>query len=131
MITTTPKTSAKRMVGTEVVVRRLCLGVLVAWGLVATAVLASNATNGWALWLIGPFALFGTGLSLVVVGFWNAETAYRLAIVAGGGLAGVTVISQFLMLAGVFTPVAVVGVETAAVALLWVMWERATWTTQY
>jgi hypothetical protein len=129
MNTTTVQTAAMKSIETEEAVRRLCLGMLIAWGLLATTALAFNASGGWALWLISPFALFGTGLGLVIVGFWSTETAYRLAVAAGGGLAGVTVISQLLMLAGIFDPAAVVGVETGVVALLWLIWERATWTT--
>lgn len=130
MNTTTVKSAAMKLIETEESVRRLCLGVLVVWGLLATAVLASNASGGSALWLISPFALFGTGLGLMIVGFWRTETAYRLTMVAGGGLAGVTVISQLLILAGIFSPAAVVGVETGVVALLWIIWERKIWPTQ-
>lgn len=126
MNATTVKIAAIKIVETEKAVRRLCMGVLVGWGVLATTVLASNASGGWAPWVIGPFALFGTGLGLMILGFWSTETAYRLAVVAGGGLAGVTVISQLLMLAGSFGAVTVVGIETGVIALLWAVWEWAT-----
>lgn len=130
MKTNMVQTAAIRVIKTEEAIRRLCFAVLVAWGLVAGAVLASDVSGGWTLWLIGPFALFGTGLGLMVLGFWSTEMAYRLTVIAGGGLAGVTVISQLLMLTGAFSSVAVVGVETGVIALLWIIWERTIWVTR-
>lgn len=130
MNATMVRTVAMKLIETEKSIRRLCLGVLAAWGLLATALLASNASGGWTLWVVGTFAIFGTGLGLAIVGFWSTETAYRLTIIVGGGLAGVTLISQLLMLTGTFDPMSVVGVETGVIALLWFSWEGAIWRSR-
>ncbi|MEV4900706.1 hypothetical protein AB0K08_05115 [Citricoccus sp. NPDC055426] len=126
----TLKGSAVAIASSETAVRRLLMGVLTGWGLLVTVLLAWGGTGGLAVWLTAPFALFAVGLGLVVVVFWEAETAFRLTVVLGGGLASVTVISQGLMLAGAFDPVAVVGVQTGVLMLLWVGKEWATWSTR-
>lgn len=126
----TLKGSALAIASSEAAVRRLCMGVLTGWGLIVFTALAWGGTGAAAVWLTGLFVLFGVGLGLVVVVFWEAETAFRLTVVVGGGLAAVTVISQTLMLAGAFNPVTVVGVETGLLVLLWAWMEWAPWSTR-
>jgi hypothetical protein len=65
---------------------------------------------------------------------WRGMSTKRPAVLVGTVLAVATAIVHFVVSAmadpGGFGPVAVVGVETGLIALLWVIWERAPWTTQ-
>ncbi|MEO9248374.1 hypothetical protein ABDK96_11840 [Citricoccus nitrophenolicus] len=124
------KGSAVAVAWSAAAVRRLCMGVLTGWGLIVFTVLAWGGTGTAVVWLTGPFVLCGVGLGLVVVVFWEAETAFRLTVVVGGGLGAVTVISQTLMMVGAFDPVTVVGVENGLLLLLWAWMEWAQWSTR-
>ncbi|MEE1620479.1 hypothetical protein ACQ3I4_12370 [Zafaria sp. Z1313] len=111
-------------------VRRALLALVLAWGLGAVALLASGATGAWASGVIAPFMLFGAGVAMVASGFWNHEGALRIAVAAGGGISAVIVVSQLLVLTGDYSPQAIAGILTAAVALMWAVMEVKQWTTR-
>ncbi|WP_322409862.1 hypothetical protein [Microbacterium invictum] len=90
--------------------RRRTLGLVVfGWALAAAFLAAVGASGPLALAVVGPFCLFGVGVAVAADGRRSFRAAETLALVVALGLGTATVVSQTLLLAGLFDPATVIG----------------------
>lgn len=91
---------------------------VIAWGTVALVVSLSGLGGLPGGVLAMSFSLLGLGAVLVIALGEAVVGALRVAILIGFGLAACTVIGQFLVIIGQYSPSAVIGIELAAALLI-------------
>ena len=103
---------------TRVALNAVTAPLILAWALAAVVTSAAHAQGFAATVIVASFCLLGVGVAFQMLLAAPRRTADTLLVVLGVGLASATVVSQTLLVLGVYHPTSVVGLQGIAVGAL-------------